>query len=187
MKKILYSEMDSLGSVMDIVLQNQNLKQGMKKATLFKFWAQVVGKKFELVSEISSLGEISGKIVLTVACANAVVTSELTMFKQQLIKKINVFANPLGVDIEDIIFSHKIWKKNLPENSFENNIKVQTENPYRENLEGFDPDEIYVSEEEICEIRANIQANSALTQEQKMRLLNSIVQDIKVQKFLNNK
>lgn len=187
MKKILYSEMDSLGSVVDIFLQNSNLKSGMKKATLFKFWKQVVGKKFETVSEISTLNEKAGKTVLTVACANAAVTGELMMFKSQLLKKINNFANPLGIEIDDIIFSHKIWQIESSSNTFANNVKVQTENPYKENLDGFNPEEIEIDNEQIELIKTNIEKNSALTQQQKDRLLKSIINDLKVQKFLQSK
>ena len=186
MKKILYSEMDSLGCVMDTVLQNSNLKQGVKKATLFKFWNKVVGKKFESVSEITALNVTPEKTILTVACANAAVTSELTMFKTQLIKKMNVYANPLDINIDDILFSHKIWQT-TPKNSFENKTPIQTENPYLENLDGFEPDKIELDEDEIKQIKANVESNSALTPQQKERLLNSIINDIKVQKFLKSK
>lgn len=178
--------MDSLGCVMDSVFQNSNLKQGMKKATLFKFWSKVVGKKFETVSEINSLSENIEKTVLTVACANAAVTSELTMFKTQLIKKINTYANPLGINIDDIIFSHKIWKT-IATNSFESTANIQEQNPYLENRDGFEPDKIEIDDTEIEQIRANIATNSALTEQQKERLLNSIINDIKVQKFLKSK
>ena len=47
MKKVLYSEMNSLGSLVDSFMQNSAISRGLKKATIFKFWGQVVGKKFE--------------------------------------------------------------------------------------------------------------------------------------------
>ena len=91
---------------------------------------------------------------------------------------------PLGIEIQDMNFSHKIWKTDAPKESFMGNVKIQTENPYKENLEGFNPDEIEVNEKEINEIKANIEANSVLSAEQKERLFNSIVKDIKIRKFL---
>lgn len=185
MKKILYSNMDTLASIMDNVVNTPQLKTGLKKATLFKFWGKVVGKKFENVSKILGLDNINGKTILTIACANAAVTSELMMFKQQLIKKMNTYSTPLGIEIEDMLFSHKVWKTDAPKDSFVGNVKIQTENPYKENLEGFNPDEIEVDEKEINEIKSNIEANSALSPEQKERLFNAIVQDIKIRKFLN--
>ena len=68
MKKILYSEMSSLGSAMESLLQNPVIRSGMKKSTLFKFWDKVVGKKFEGHTKISSLNSIGNKTVLVVAC-----------------------------------------------------------------------------------------------------------------------
>ena len=49
-KEILYSDFASLGSGMSSVLQGSNLKQGVKKDSVFKFWPKVVGKKFEKYS-----------------------------------------------------------------------------------------------------------------------------------------
>lgn len=178
-KNILYSEMNSLGSVLDSFMQNSAIKNGMKKATLFKFWSKVVGKKFENVSEAVSISNRSGKIILTVACASAAVTGELMMFKLQLLNKFNTFSKPLGVEIEDINFSHKIWKNN---NSEENQNEL-TENPYKEDLKGFDPEKIEISDDEILVIKNNILKNSALSDSQQQRLLKSIIYDLKVQKF----
>lgn len=185
MKKIHYCDMDALGSVMDSVLQNPVLRRGMKKATLFKFWAKIAGKKFENVSRIESLNSRNGKAVLTVACSNAAVTSELLMYKTQLLKKMNTYANPLGIEIDDINFSHKIWKQETSEPTFEGNVTVLTENPYKEDLTGFDAEKIKISDEEISAIKENISNNKALSSDQQERLLNSIIYDIKVQKFLH--
>lgn len=183
MKKILYSDLNTLGNVMDSVLSTPALRDGMKKATLFKFWAKTAGKKFENVSEIVSLNMRNGKAVLTVACAGAAVTSELSMYKSQLMKKMNTYANPLGIEIEDINFSHKIWKSEPSQESFQGNVVLQEENPYKEDLTGFDPEKIEIDEEEIASIKENILKNKALSQFQQKRLLNSIIYDLKVQKF----
>ena len=185
MKKLVYSEMNPLGNIVDSVINNSSLKIGLKKATLLKFWTKTAGKKFEKVSEISKLMQKpDGKYILFVACANSSVTAELTMFKSQLIKKMNTFALPLGIEIEDINFSHKIWQS--PEEKInENEFKLLDENPYKENLTGFSPDEIQLEEDEVNEIRNNIENNKALSPEQKKRFFNSIVNDLKVQKFLN--
>ena len=80
--------MNSLGSVMDSLLQNPVIRSGMKKSTLFKFWDKVVGKKFEGRTKISSLNNMGNKNILVVACENAVVTNELMMYKSKLLQKI---------------------------------------------------------------------------------------------------
>ena len=184
-KKLVYSEMNPLGNIVDSVINNSSLKNGLKKATLLKFWSKAAGKKFEKVSEISNLMQKpDGKYILSVACANSSVTAELTMFKSQLIKKMNTFAVPLGIEIEDINFSHKIWQSK-EEKINEDKFKLLDENPYKENLTGFSPEEISLDEDELNEIKNNIEKNSVLSPEQKKRFFNSIVNDLKVQKFLN--
>ena len=184
MKKILYSEMDSLGVVMDSILKNPALQKGVKSATLFKFWNKVVGKKFEKVSTPISLSKKFNNYILLVACESAVVSSELMLYKTQLIKKFNTFSKPLEVEISDICFSHKHWKTEN-KSSFEYKAQVLNENPYKEDLTGFDEGCIEISEEEIKKIKENVYSNKALTKEQQERLLKSIIRDIKVQKFLN--
>ena len=54
-KEFFYTDFNSLGNIVNSVVQNTNLRQGMKKTTVFKFWAQVVGKKFEKYSRIEAL------------------------------------------------------------------------------------------------------------------------------------
>lgn len=181
MKKILYSDLNALGNIVDSVLQNPKLKDGMKKATLFKFWPKTVGKKFENVSEIVSLNSTNGKTLLTIACASAAVTGELMMYKNQLLKKLNSYANPLAIQIDDINFSHKIWKSET--NQIVYDVKLQEDNPYKEDLTGFDPDSITIDEDELSSIKENILSNKALSPQQQERLLNSIINDLKAQKF----
>lgn len=182
MKKILYSDMNSLGNIVDDFLQNPKFREGMKTSTLFKFWSQVVGKKFEKVSKAEALTCNNGKYILIVACSSAAVTSELSMYKKQLLNKINAYSKPLDIEIFDIHFSHKIWQSE--KDSVEHKFVLQEENPYKENLEGFNPDNIELNDEEIAVIRRNIEDNRVLSAAQKERLFNSIVQDIKIQKFL---
>ena len=187
MKKILYSEMSSLGSAMESLLQNPVIRSGMKKSTLFKFWDKVVGKKFEGHTKISSLNSIGNKTVLVVACESAVITNELMMYKNKLLQKINEYSNPLGIEIDDINFSHKIWEQENSLDKVNSQVAIQEVNPYKEDLTGFAPDEIELDPDEVEAIRLNISKNNALNFEQQERLFQSIVKDLKVQKFLQNK
>lgn len=179
-KKINYSEMNSLGSVLDSVIQASNLRAGMKTSTVFKFWAKVAGKKFEKVSRAES---ITRNNVLVVACANSFVTSELTMFKPDLMKKINLYANPLGIEIEDINFSHKIWKKPIAAED----IIPEPPNPHAIDLSGFNADDIEIDEAELSKIKENVEKNTFASEEQRARMFETIVKDLKIQKYLKNK
>ena len=135
-KEFFYTDFNSLGNIVNTVIQNSNLRQGVKKATVFKFWSKVVGKKFEKHSKIEAINQQN---VLIVACANSAVSSELTMFKSDIIKKFNTYANPLDINITDINFSHKIWRHSSQEQEKTTEEitteEVTTEAPLTEGLE----------------------------------------------------
>lgn len=179
-KEFFYTDFNSLGNIVNTVVQNTNLHQGMKKATVFKFWPQVVGKKFEKYSKIEAL---NNQGILLVSCANSAVSSELTMFKSDIIKKINVYAKPLDIEITDINFSHKIWKKNiLPES-----MQEETQNPHKKDLTGFDPKDIVLDENELNSIKTSVMNNKFATEEQRKKMLDAIILDLKIQKFCEEK
>lgn len=177
-REIRYSEFSSLDSIMSSVLQNPKLRQGVKKASVFKFWSKAAGKKFEKYSRAEALNSNN---VLTVACANAAVSSELTMFKEELIKKINQYSRPLGIEIEDINFSHKIWKKH----SIEDALPAQeAKNPYKKDLTGFNPDDVELDAAEVEAIRKSVSNNKFATEKQREKMFNAIILDLKIQKFV---
>ena len=71
-----------------------------------KIWGQIVGKRFEKRSYPAT---ITNK-VLKVACENAQITSELVMSKRLIMQKLTPMAHALGLEVEDVMFSHKIWQ-----------------------------------------------------------------------------
>ena len=176
-KEILYSDFKSLGSVMSSVLQNPVLRQGLKKASLFKFWSKIAGKKFEKYSKPES---ITSSNVLVVACANAAVSSELTMFKQDILKKVKTYANTLGLEIEDINFSHKIWKSQEKQGIEE---YKEPENPYKKDLTGFNPEETELDPKEVEAIKKSVDNNTFATPEQRKKMFDAIILDLKIQKY----
>lgn len=177
-KEFFYTDFNSLGSVMNSVLQSPNLRQGLKKTTAFKFWGKVVGKKFEKCSKIESLNRDN---ILVVACANASVSSELTMFKNDILKKFNSYANPLGIEVIDIKFSHKIWKIEKAEPQ---ELSVEEKNPYNPDLADFNPDDIVLDEEEIESIKSSVMNNKFASQEQRQKMLEAIILNLKTQKYI---
>lgn len=179
-KEFLYTDFNSIGFVANSMLQAPNLRQGMKKSTVFKFWDKVVGKKFEKYSKIESLNSDN---VLIVACANASVTSELTMFKNDILKKFNSYAVPLGIEVVDIKFSHKIWK--VDESEY-NEILQEEKNPYKPDLSGFNPDDIMLDEQEVNAILNSVMQNKFASQEQRQKMFDAIILNLKIQKYVNN-
>ena len=180
-KEFFYTDFNSLGSVMNEIVQNSNLKLGVKKATLFKFWNKVAGKKFEKYSKIESLNADG---LLVVSCANAAVSSELLLFKTDILKKINTFAIPLELEVKDIKFSHKMWKNN---SQIETSFTQADVNPHKLDLSDYNPNDIVLDEEEVKSIRLNIDSNTFATQQQRDRIFNAIINDLKIQKYIKEK
>lgn len=185
MKKINHLEMNSASEIMDKLLQGTNLRASFKKSTLFKFWPKIAGKKFENHSKVENLIERGGEWTLTVACKNAQVTSELTMYKAELLKKLNSYANPLGIEVQDINFSHKIWKNEHSLSAGELN-SVQEKNPYAHDLSGFDPEKIELDPEELETIKENVSQNTFATEDQRERMFQTIILDLKTQKYIKS-
>ena len=105
MDKLLYSNFEQVGDTMNDILESDKLAVQLKKYNLSKIWGQVVGKRFETRTYPATLINK----VLKVACENAQITSELVMSKRLVMQKLQPLAKTLGLEIEDVMFSHKIW------------------------------------------------------------------------------
>lgn len=93
---------------------------------------------------------------------------------------------PLGIEIEDIHFSHKIWKKPSLE-SENSNVNPEPPNPYKRDLTGFNPDEIELDPADVEAIRNSVFNNKFASPEQREKMFNAIILDLKVQKFVKQK
>ncbi len=180
MKKILYSEFNQIGGILDSVLKGSSLQSGLKKTTLRQFWGKIVGKKFEKVSKPESIQ----KNLLIVACANSFVTSELTMFKLDILKKLSPYTKSLNIDIKDIVFSHKIWKD---ETETENSTNAETQEHFFTDPDSIDYESIELDENELDSIKNCVSRNTFATEEQRKRMYDAIVKDLKYQKYTNEK
>ncbi len=105
MKKLRYSAFEQVGVTLDEIISSSSLAGKIKKYNLKKVWAQVVGTRFEKKSYPDTLVNK----VLRIACENAQVTSELVMSKRMVLQRLKPIATALGLTIDDIIFSHKVW------------------------------------------------------------------------------
>jgi len=106
MKQVRYSDFEAIEDTIVNILSSPKLAGKLKQYNLSKVWGQVVGKRFEKRSYPAALANK----VLKVACENAQITSELVMSKRLIEEKLKPIAKAIGLDIEDIVFSHKIWK-----------------------------------------------------------------------------
>lgn len=83
-------------------------QNALKHSTIFSFWGQIVGKKFEKCTKPYS---IKGS-KLYVTCENSFVLQELQFHKSLLIKKIKPYSEPLGIIISDLVLDYKNWEAN---------------------------------------------------------------------------
>jgi len=93
----------------------QAFDKSMSCCMLFKFWKNVVGKKFE---KLSIPYELKGS-TLFVSVMSPAIAQELSFFKKDIIEKYTPYADGLNFKITDIRFNYKNWgaiKGSLSEN-----------------------------------------------------------------------
>ena len=178
MKRILYSGLENIGHVVNSIVKDTDLQNGIQKSMLFKFWGKIVGKKFEKITRPVS---INNKGELIVACANSMVTSELLIFKTDIQKKMQPYTKSLNINISDIVFSHKIWRqeKNTPDYT---DTAPESTNAHAKK---FNPDLIELDENELAMIRSSVEKNTFASKQQREKMLKAIINDLKYQKFLS--
>ncbi len=107
MDKILYTDFEGIDDLLsDFLKNNSMLQKAMKRSTIWKFWAKVVGKPFDTKSK--PYGMI-GAHTMIIACESSAVVQELTMRKKQIIKKYKPYVEPLKIDLRDLVFDVKKW------------------------------------------------------------------------------
>ena len=74
-----------------------------------------------------------------------------------------------------------------------NNSQIETSftqadvNPHKLDLSDYNPDDIVLDEEEVKSIKLNIDSNTFATQQQRDRIFNAIINDLKIQKYIKEK
>ena len=106
MKKVLYTDFVSTEEIIYVMLEQKDIKKALTRSNLCKFWAKIVGDKFEKKSKPYSL--ISGGIMV-IACENNIVAQELMLKKTQLLIKFQPYLKSLKMNIKDLNFDAKKW------------------------------------------------------------------------------
>ncbi len=130
-----YSEFTKLADILnESVLADKRFGQALDKCVscsmLFGFWKDVVGKRFE---KVSIPYDLKGT-VLFVSVMSSVVVQELSMYKAELLKKIEPYADGLNFKITDIRFDYKNWQ------SVKNNIEEISGGKTKSGSKAFDID-----------------------------------------------
>lgn len=151
---------------------NPRYKFAIKCSTLFSLWEQIVGPKFAKFSKPLNLNYNK----LTVVCKNPVVAQELTMFKQDLLKKISKFCEPLNLKITDFVFSYKNWGEDLEigEDFVDSNfVEFNSE----------EINDVEIQQSELDLIFENVQKITFLDNSLKEKYYSDIVNSLKAQKL----
>ena len=107
MKKILYTDFEDVGSIVETMLTSKELKKAITRNNLYKFWTKVVAKKF---SDKSKPYGMLGGGTMIIACQNAMVAQELVLQKSQILEKFQPYLKSLHIKVNDIKFDCKKWE-----------------------------------------------------------------------------
>lgn len=165
---------DNFSNLSDILkdsfVDSKRVHNAFKYSTLFSFWSQIAGKKFENTSKPYSIKNSK----LFVSCENSYVVQELLMYKNILLKKILPYSSALGIDVLDIVFDYKNWN-------------VNTQNQIDDGFPEFYKDEklnsICVDTRDFDVVFKNIDASEYLSDEQKEKFKNRIIKLQKAKKL----
>lgn len=169
----MQEDFTSIGEILNKNLdENPRYKFALKCSTIFSFWGDIVGKKFEKFTKPDGIK--AGK--LKVLCKNPAFAQELTMFKSQLLKKIQTYANPLGIEVNDIIFSYKDWA-----NAVEKFQEIEDE--FLPFLTDEELNSQEISENDIKTIFESIEKLDFMPPKTKEKYFSDIVKNLKYQKY----
>ncbi len=185
-KPVTYSEFTKLADILnESVLADkkfgQTLDYCVSCSMLFGFWKDVVGKRFEKVSVPYEFKNS----VLYVSVMSPVVTQELSMFKADIIKKYEPYAQGLNFVIKEIRFDYKNWfavKKSIDNANGSNAFDADSPEYYTEKdyeAIGLDNDEKL----EFEKLRKSFDNNVFLPENVKEKMYNNAVIMYKAQKL----
>ena len=108
------SETRTISDLLNDSIFNQTSKNRLngvvKQSTIFSFWDNIVGAKFSKFTKPYSIKY--QKIYVSVK--SPVVAQELSLYKNKILKKVNSYSQPLGIEIKDIIFNYKNFHSSNP-------------------------------------------------------------------------
>lgn len=107
MKKIRYSDFDSIQEIISNLDLTYNKSEEENKQKFFEEWKEIVGDK---IASVSKPVEINDKNILTILCANSFAANELFLSKNKLLIIMEERLKTLNLKISDIRFDYKNWK-----------------------------------------------------------------------------
>ena len=141
-------------------------------------WDNLVGKKFAGKTELADIIYKGTKLILCVHVFSSPIVQELTFFKRNLIQKIK---NKYNLEIFDMAIK-VAEKKSIPEAKETIVQETYDERPTDEELKAIQLDKSIV--EKIC---SSVEKQPTLNTEQKKRMLEIILNDLKTQEWMKQK
>ncbi len=141
-------------------------------------WDNIVGKKFAGKSELADIVYKGTKLILCVHVFSSPLVQELTFFKRNLIKKIK---DKYNLEIFDMVIK-VAEKKSIPEAKQTIVQETYDERPTDEELKNIKLDETIVEQ-----MRSSVENQPVLTDAQKARMLEIIMNDLKTQEWMKQK
>jgi len=166
---------ENVNSVIEKLTAELGLEKGLKISSAAKFWPNIVGPRFEKTSKIYSIQESRGFDTVLVAVNSSAVAQELTFYKKDILVKLRKLGENFGFNIKEINFSTKYWKE-------EEKQKIKEDKQFSEE----ELDQIKIPENVIYSIKTSLEEKSLLAEEQKERVFNTIIKDLKIRLWMKN-
>lgn len=149
-------------------------------ANIIEDWPEIVGKKFADKSAVAEFFQRGGKNYLLVQTKSSSVAQELCFFKKNLINKIN---EKYSFKIEDIIIKADLKMISNQDNVKETEVlEIFDQRPTSEELE-----KIVLDENIVEKLRKSVEKQKVLTETQKQKMIEVIINDLKTQEWMKKK
>ena len=106
MGNYLYTDFESIETIIGSMMDNPQMKKAVARTNLFKIWDSILPEKFKQKSRPFSM--LPGGMMV-VACQNSVVAQELSLYKIMLLNKFEPYAKTLNMNVKDFKFDPKKW------------------------------------------------------------------------------
>ncbi len=156
------------------MMKGSKVGQIIKHSTIFSFWNNIVGAKFANYTKPYSIKFNK----LYVSAKSPVIVQELSLYKAKILRNINSYSMPLGIEIKDVIFSYKNFAASTPET-----MKGVEDKPIQLTRAQIDTSQIDKKVEEG--IKKNIDRIKFLNEEQKENFSKKIITTYKAKSFQN--
>ncbi len=159
---------ENIGSVIDGLVEDLGLEKGLKISSICKFWSKIVGPRFEKTSKIFSIYKTKGFDSALIAVSSSSAVNELTIYRNDVLRKLHRVGENFGFNIKEIKFSTKHWEIE----------KIEEKKPVKI-LINEEIEKTELPSSLLCSIKASMDEKDFFNKELKDRFLKTIIKDLK--------